>query len=332
MRTWLAVLVAANIAATVSGADDLPLPAWSEAERAAGMDGGLLTGDQGRGAGELLDVAPPPEDIAASDHPVPTIPEKFWHAYFGERPRKFLIDPQGLLSANDARERLGFLNYHSGDSAIDLFVYVLKGDQEIPGELRNEELPERLFSTGRPAAIVYYYLGAPRRTTMYLSPSLTDAVSPSEQRRALEGSIMQAAAKDNPSSQLEAFLVQMSIRIYWMERLWNGGHALQSNAADDRPTKKPDKKAQLLAKLQPLIEKARDFAVPTAALVGALIIAGMAWAWARMRARYRFPVWTVEPRLGGDYAAGIGAVISFTNASSSLASQREQRADNPRRV
>lgn len=334
MKTWLIILgVASFFATAASGAEDSSLPAWSEAERASGfVDGALLRADPERGVAERLDLAPPTaEDLSVNENPSLLLPEKFWSAYFGERPRKFLIDPQGLLSGNDLRDRLSFLDYHAGDSAIDLFVYVLKGDQEIPAALRLEEVPERLFSTGRPAVIVYYYMGAPRRTALYLSPALTTAVTVSEQRRALESSIMRAVAKEKPSSQLEAFLVQMSIRIYWMERLWDGGTApAKSTTADERPPKKPDKKAELLAKLQPLIEKARRFALPAGALAGALVIGGLIWAWIRMRARYRFPVWNVEPRLGGDHAAGVGAVISFASATVSLASQREQRADDAR--
>lgn len=335
MRGWQAGVAAVVWWATAAGAEEPSLPAWNEAERAAEfVDGALFAADSEPGAGERLGLAPPPaEDNTAAENPAPGIPEKFWAAYFAERPRKFLIDPQGVLSANDARERLGFLNYHAGDSAIDLFVYVFQGDQEIPGEVRAEELAERFFASGRPAAIVWYFQGAPQRAALHLSPTLTDLVVPAEQRRALESSIMQAVAKENPSAQLEAFLVQMSIRIYWMEQLWRGGKSAGTTTpAEEKPPKKPDAKSALLAKLQPLLEKARRFVLPAAGAAGALAIAGLIAAGLRMRARYRLPVLEVEPRLGGDHAAGAGAVISFASANLALASQREQRPDDPRRA
>lgn len=336
MRGWQAAMGGAVwLAAAAASAQEVPLPTWNEAERAAGLvDGALLTADAAPAAGEPLDLAPPTaEESAASETPAPGIPEKFWAAYFGERPRKFLIDPQGVLSANDARERLGFLNYHAGDSAIDLFVYVFKGDQEIPAELRAEEMAERFFASGRPAAIVWYFQGSPQRAALHLSPALTDAVAAAEQRRALESSIMQALEKENPSAQLEAFLVQMSIRIYWMEQLWGGGAAAATPAAAEvKLPKKPDQKAVLLAKLQPLLDKARRFALPAAGTAGALVVAGLVAAGLRLRARFRLPVLEVEPRLGGDHAAGAGAVISFASANLALASQREQRSDDPRRT
>ena len=338
MSMWLAGGFAAVWLATATlGSEEPALPTWNEGEHAAGLAAGALFPDESPpGSEPRLDLAPPTtEEVAASANPAPPVPAKFWTAYFAERPRTFLIDPQGLLNASDTRDRLGFLNYHAGDSAIDLFVYVFQGDQEIPGELRDEELAERLFSTGRPAAIVFYYQGAPRRATLSLSPALTNAVSAGELRRALESSVMQALEKNHSSAQLEAFLVQMSIRIYWMERLWGGGTASAEGKPTSepvKPAKKPDKKAMLLAKLQPWLDQARLLALPAAALAGALLVVGAIWAGLRLRARYRFPVLTVEPRLGGDHAAGAGAVISFASATTSLAAQRQQRPDDARRA
>ena len=53
--------------------------------------------------------------------------------------------------------------------------------------------------------------------------------------------------------------------------------------------------------------------------------------WWRVRARYRFPQSEVEPRLGGNHAAGIGAVISFANPAIPPATQRNQVPDYMRR-
>ncbi len=325
------------------------LPTWAEGEKAqmeaAGwVAGGLLLTDEPVPEEEKkeeqaapLDVAQPTaEEIAEAATPPDEIPEKFWPLYFDERPTSFLIDPQGLLGPVDYRDRLGFLNYHAGDSSIDLFVYVFKGEQEIPGEVREEEMMERFFSSGRPAAVVFYYLGAPQRSVLYLSPSLTDVVSAAEQRRALESSVMQAFEKIDPAGQIEAFLVQMSIRIYWMERILNG------DAADEfmpglavRPAGKPGverKPASMLAKFQPMIDEAKGFLLPAGLGVGFLAVVWVVSLWVRMRARYRFPEFEVEPRLGGAHAAGVGAVISFASAAVPPASQRDQVPDYLRRA
>ena len=190
---------------------------------------------------------------------------------------------------------------------------------------------ERFFSEGRPAAVVYYYLGAPHRSVVYLSPSITDSISAAEQRRALASSVMQAFEKTNPSEQLEAFLVQMSIRIYWMERMLGGATA----TVDGLPLLPAPATAKQLAKSEKL-EWARGialkFAMPAGVALASLLAAFAMNFWLKRRARYHFPDFDVEPRLGGAHAAGVGAVISFASAAVPPASQRDQVPDYLRRA
>jgi hypothetical protein len=332
-------------AGTAFGLVEPPLPVWNPVERAeleaAGwIPGAVLLTDEpvpdevDKPAAAALEVEPPkPEEIAGDDKPSPDILEKFLPAYFAERPKNFLIDPQGLLGPSDYRDRLGFLDYHASDSSIDLFVYVMGGDQTIPSEVRAEELIERFFTTGRPALVVYYYLGAPQRSVVYLSPSITDAVSAAEQRRALESSVMQAFEKLKPAEQLEKFLVQMSIRIYWMERMLAG----ESTASDTLPASGPvtassHRATAKSAKYLWMEEIARKAAVPAGTLVVALLAAIGLNHLLHRRSRYRFPEFDVEPRLGGAHAAGVGAVISFASAAVPPASQRDQVPDYLRRA
>jgi hypothetical protein len=346
MRLWVPVLLAGALVGTLHAAMVEPgLPSWGEGERALLEEGGwvagglLLTDDPIPEEAEpeeveSLDVdQPTAEEIAEQETPPDEIPEKYWSEYFDKRPASFLVDPQGVLSPVVYRDRLGFLNYHASDSSIDLYVYLFKGDQDIPGEVRDEELVERFFSEGRPAAVVFYYMGAPQRSVMYLSPSLTDAVSAAEQRRALDSSVMQAFKDVDPAGQIESFLVQMSIRIYWMERMLNGGDEVASHPAISAGRKaEPDHESALGAMFRNLVERARVYLIPGAVFLGAVLAGGLMGWWLRARARYRFPDFEVEPRLGAAHAAGVGAVISFASASLPPASQRDQVPDYLRRA
>lgn len=319
------------------------LPVWDAKERAEEKASGrvpgtiLLTDDPlpdepAKAAAEPLGLELPTSEETAGDTTLfPQVPEKFLSDYFAERPKSFLIDPQGLLAPSDYRDRLGFLNYHASDSSIDLFVFVLEADQEIPSEVRVEEMIERCFSEGRPAATIYYYLGAPQRSVIYLSPSLIGSISAAEQHRALESSIMQAIEKTNPSEQFEKFLVQMSIRIYWMERMLSGTVDLHTDpvqASAGHLAAAPVRSGKLIWAEQ----IARNFAVPLPLIAGILLTAFGFHRWMRLRARYRFPELEVEPRLGGAHAAGIGAVISFASAAVPPASQRDQVPEYLRRM
>jgi hypothetical protein len=67
-------------------------------------------------------------------------------------------------------------------------------------------------------------------------------------------------------------------------------------------------------------------------VLGAIVLVMGFNRWLRLSARYRFPDFEVEPRLGGAHAAGVGAVISFASAAVPPASQRDQVPDYLRRA
>jgi hypothetical protein len=327
-----------TVAAAVA-ASETPLPGWGDggnteqevADWVAGET--LLTGDE-QPAEEpgLALVEPAAGEITGEEAAETVIPEYYWPEYFGKRPEKYLVDPQNLLGPADYRERLAFLNYHAGDSAIDLFVYVIGGDQAIPGEVRQEEMMERLFPTGRPAVVVLYFMGAPQRAMMHLSPSLADVVPPPEQRKALESSVIHALKEIEPARQIETFLVQMSIRIYWMERMMGGDTKVKEPVAAVVPVVKIPEKPGLREFLRPHLEEATRHVVPASSVAAAVLLGFATWLWLKRRARHHFPDFEVEPRLGGAHAAGVGAVISFASATVPPASQRDAMPDYLRRA
>jgi len=279
---------------------------------------------------QVPDLAKPTEqEPVVTEKARDLVPEKYWSAYFDKRPKNFLLDPQGLLDSADYKNRLDFLKDHSGDSSLDLFVYVFKGDQDIPGKVSAEELIDRFFTQGRPAAIVFYFMGAPQRSVIYLSPSILDHVPPAELHHALESSIMKASERQGAAAQLEAFLVQTSIRVDWMEQMMGVTSASdrQASLSEHLAQTEQKKKHGLLAHLQPIIDRIKPFVIPATAVVGALVVLWGIVTLARRRSSYRFPEFDVEPRLGGGHAAGVGAVISFASSALPPASQRDQTRD-----
>lgn len=261
------------------------------------------------------------------------IPDQFLPAYLKARPNAFLVDPQGLLNAADFQDRLKFLNYHASDSTIDLFVYLIGGDQDFPEERRKREIVERFFAAGRPAVIVFYTLGAPQHSTMDLSPALTSQIPAVDQRHALASSIQQASQKLTSVEQFETFCVQLSIRIYWMERLVSGEPPVHINELPAAPiSPEKAKAAQKKAKFLAIQGQALKFALPAGVVLGLLAMVCVFLRVMGARARYHFPVLEVEPRLGGNHAAGVGAVLSFASAAVPPASQRDQVPEYLRRA
>lgn len=340
-RTTTALLaVVACLLAEAAGQAAIDLPTWSDEDRQALGSGGPLSG--AALFAPLLEEGSDPDApiglekietlrVEEPTHSPTLIGEEFLGAYFDRRPEQFLLDPQMLLARQERDDQLGFLDYHAGESAIDLYFYLFDRDQELPGEVRAEELAERLFGDGRPAAIVYYYLGAPERSKVFLTSELADVVTAAEQRKGLQSCIEAALDKANPVDQLAGFAVQMSIRLYWMEQ------TLSPELAHGDPMVSPAQPAMTSAAVHPS---------PAAALV--LWLAPWAWHagagaaglfallmlrwWLARRRTYRFPALDPPPRLGGLHAAGVGAVISFPNGGRPPTLQRDQMPDYLRRV
>ncbi len=332
----LALAALLGVAAAQSGMD---LPIWLDEDRQARGSGGPLSG---AGLfGPLLEEGGDPDAphglepietlrVEEPAHTPGVIGEEFLRAYFDRRPQTFLVDPQMLLGRQEGDDQLGFLDYHAGESAIDLYFYLFDRDQEIPGEVHVEELAERLFGDGRPAAIVFYYLGAPERAKVFLTPQLAEVVPALEQRKGLQNCIEAALEKAAPVDQLAGFSVQMSIRLYWMEEALKPesmpGVAMVAPA--DRP------RANAPPRESPATALVRTVS-PWAGLAGSGAVSLLAllllrW-WLARRRTYRFPEFEVPPRLGGAHAAGIGAVISFPSGGGPPTMQRDQVPEYLRR-
>jgi hypothetical protein len=343
VRTILvAVLLSAGAALALV---EPPLPAWDTADREEAIEGGWIAGDlvlsmelPEAEEDEFADLPPgledpTPEELPVSPEDEEMVGEEYIADYFAEKPETYLVDPQGLLTTLEEKDLDAFLKYHAGDSSIEMYVYVFGENQYIPSDVREEEVAERLYSEGKPAAVVYYYIGAPQRSAIHLSPVVTDTVSASEQRRALGSSVMQAAGSTKAFDQVMAFLDQMSIRIYWMERMADGTAVETMEAIPDGERSRP------LAEKVDMVEKPMEIpswviTVGAAAGAGTLVLLALwgAVIWWRSRARFRFPEFEVEPRLGGNHAAGIGAVISFSSSAIPPATQRNQVPEYMRRA
>jgi hypothetical protein len=320
-----------------------PLPVWdadvrTEMVEDGWMAGGLLLNFDPIPDEEEVTALPPDiedptaEELAEGPEDEREVAEEYLAAYFEAKPAGHLVDPQGLLATRESLDLEAFLEHHRGESSIDIYVYVFGADQRIPSDVREEEIVERLYSVGKPAAVIYYYIGAPQRSALYLSPVITDTVSAAEQRRALESSVMRAFGSAVPAEQLEAFLVQMSIRIYWIERMTEGTAVETMESIPEGEDARPLPKKEAVEEKVEIPSWMKLVGAVLAAGFGGLLALGSAVMWWRGRVRFRFPEFEVETRLGGSHAAGIGAVISFGSPAIPPAMQRKQVPDYMRRA
>lgn len=334
-RIWGIALIWFVTFATAQEEEAPPLPRWSEEDAQRILEGENLISDalfqpidNGLLAAPLLsnEELPEPADDTLDLLDPTEIPEEFLGKYFGQKPKSYLVDPQDVMTRQEFRDRLSFLKYHAGDSQVEMYVYVFDKMQIIPPAVKAEELFSRYFADDGPTVLVFYYMGNPTRSEVHLSPDLMRAVGKAERARALQSSINQAVIKSQAVDQLDGFCVQMSIRIYWMEKALESG-LIAPIEADEEPNP-VNPRAETLAAIQTWWMQWR---LPVA-LGGGVILIGLLFTHIRRRRMtYVFPEFPVAPRLGGEHGAGVGAIITYSSARIPPAMQREQVPDYTRR-
>lgn len=343
MRNPAAMVALCLLGASVLAARNEPsLPEWSEGDSEM-LDSGMLipgsvllgteTVNPETGHSDEVAAVPAPDPAEEVEEPpeppASEIPEEFLASYFDARPETMLVDPQHLLSQQEYLDQLGFLRHHASDSEVDLFVYLFDAEQEIPGEVRVEELVESFFAGDRPAAVAFYFCGAPQRSKIMLGPQLAGLVSESEQRRMLSSSVTKALDKANMVDQLEGFAVQLSIRLYWVEKEFTDVPETDQPLVELPEVPAPEPEGNRFMEWLVVVR-------PWAIWIGGGLLLGLAgwlgWLQLRRRLRYRFPEIEVAARLGGEHGAGIGAVLTFGNAGVPPSYQRNQVPDYLRRM
>lgn len=314
-----------------------PLPQWSEEDAARVMRGECLISDALFRLQEEEAEPPPPPDVLELPEPGPEslnvvppteILDEDLAKYFGQKPKSYLVDPQKLMSRQEFRDRLSFLKYHSSDSNVDFYVYVFDEQQIIPANIQVDSLFAQYFAGGRPAVIVFYYMGAPDRSELHLTPELMRSVGEGERMRALQSSINQAVVKSQPVDQLDGFCVQMSIRIYWMEKAFTSGVIAPVVEPEKADINEQDQAARVAAATSWF----KEWQLPIYLMLGVIIV-GMITGWIRRaREKFYFTEYEIAPRMSGSHAAGVGAVISYASAKIPPTMQREQVPDYLRRM
>ena len=321
------------------------LPQWSPEDQALLKKGELVVGVSLLVESETPDVPRAvliPEDSDTTEVSIPEvvvpflpeaeyeatlIPEEYLNDYFSKTPETYFIDPQRLFSNQETLDREGFLEYYADESDVDVRIYLFDAQQEIPAYYTMQRLVDDLYIDGPLTAVVFYFLGNPERNQLLFGGKGAELVSSEKLRRMLESSAIKAMEKSDHAAQMESFLIQLSISIYWIEEA-----IAEARGEEVAGLAEPQLEGERLSVSKPGIwTEAQPYLLYTVIGVmsgGLVVIAlGMAWVWWRRSRRYRFPVLDLPRRLGADYAAGIGAVIGFHNKLDSPSSQRDQIPD-----
>ncbi|MEK6196108.1 MAG: hypothetical protein N2F24_17990, partial [Deltaproteobacteria bacterium] len=312
------------------------LPTWGNEDRARLKKGELVPG-----AALLVEVPPErPEPRVAPEPEVPSlepvvpepdydpkvIPDEYLGDYFSTSTSSsegYLIDPQRLLSMQESLDREGFLEYHADDSEVDIRMYLFDAQQEIPPPYTLQKLVRDRYSDGPLSAVVFCFLGDPSRNVLAFGGEGAMPIPIKDVRKMLESAQMKAQEKSDPSAQVESFIVQLSIRLYWFEKALAEARVAATPVTGGTTHSTREKKERsaspgVMAKVKPYFFYA---VVGFSGFALSVFAIGLAWVlWTRSRT-YHFPVLEPPHRLGADYAAGVGAVLAFHNKLGSPSSQ-----------
>ena len=332
------------------------LPQWSNEDRDRLLRGEIIAGTDilvedekvMASLGLRLDSdsevlrALPPELKPEPEYDPKMVSSEFLPLYFTSS-ESYLIDPQQLLSKQEALDRLGFLEYHADESELKIRMYLFDSEQNLPSSYTIEKLCEDHYADAPLTAIVFCFLGNPERTQLAFAGRGAAEVVAVSRRKMLESAMLKAMEKSDPAMQLESFIVQLSISLYWLEA--KRAEALAALAAEGSrvlageawTSGKGVGKAEVVAATDAggLSALKSHMHWIILGFLGLLcLIAGCVFGWlmwTRSR-RYHFPVVEMPERLGASYAAGVGAVIAFHRKLGSPSSQRNQVPDYLKRV
>lgn len=271
----------------------------------------------------LLDERPKSEEWSKM------IDEEFLSTYFQGTANGYLIDPQELLATQELRDRESFLNGHARNAIIGCHFYLFDRLQELPEGESLEALVDSHFDAGKPLAVVFYFMGNPKRSQLVFSNRVATSTRLEDREGVLRVAIEDALEKSDPTSQLDSFSIQLSMGLLRLEEMVRerGGSLLGGEAFIMEEENNP------LLNQPNLWEKLISNRWVFNTLLGLAILLPSSLIGMRLRSItnkrkvYVYPIAEGSALLNAPHAAGVGGVLSFVSATASPSSQKQDVPD-----
>jgi len=242
--------------------------------------------------------------------------------YYAQLMNDYLVDPQLLLTRNHGADVAAYLAYHAELSEIDLRLFLFNRDQSLPSVHDFEETLRERFSESALTGCVIYYLSDASRSKLIMVGEGAESVpsmSVDENRAKIK-----ALEKSHAPLQLEAFLSQVSISLFWLEQSRRSSSKGEGAVAILGEATRVESNG---TKFQELVKIIGPYLISASAVILACVAMGIVYyRWNKKRV-YEFPLLVIPKRLGADYAAGVGAVMAFQSDRVSPSNQREKEVD-----
>ncbi|MFC5051662.1 hypothetical protein ACFPK9_13745 [Rubritalea spongiae] len=245
--------------------------------------------------------------------------------YFGQRPEGALIDPQQLLSMQERADLKYALDQHKEVSEIPMYVYLFDAKQQLPEGYTPQEVYDKSFvENEEPVVLVYYFMGAPSRSEFLLAGGASEEVPEWQVRELLWNSAHKAGEKSDIFDQLNGFVGQLSMRLFWVEEILNElrHQFVQAGPAAEEGESQTHAKTEKLKEVWDSMLAPHVMDVLMYVLIS-LLAAGAVFLIVYTR-RYRFPENPSPQRLGGAVGGKSGGLLRYRDARVPPSMQRKQ--------
>lgn len=332
-----------------------PLPVWSEEDQVKLKKGEIVAGralltteGEPRSKDDETDLPPEENTERAVEVPEPIvpvparpdldpiplsddrteIPKKLLERYFNTTPEPGLIDPQHLLSMQESEDTRFAFREHSEQSPLPIYFYIFDQHQIVPEAYSPQFVYDRLFgASGDPVVIIYYFMGAPSRSQFFLGGQAGGEIPEWQLKELLVNASHTAGEKSEVFDQLDDFVGQLSMRLFWVEKMIE--EFMRKNDAAILIDKPVDEAKEDQGKLLGLLSGLGASIAPyfVVLMLGLAVSAGcvaMIVFWWLGR-RYEFPVNVgSKARFGASRGAYSGGVLSFRSMEQPPSAQMAQ--------
>jgi len=269
-----------------------------------------------------------PEEIFEEEayEPLPPLEGELSDLYFAHAPVDFLIDPQRLLTEQKSNDIKRFLEFHSDESSIHIFVMALGETQKLPDNIDIEALHKKWFSD-QPTVLMLYYREEPQLTQLVFNESVRTSLPKSVFDRILQNTLREGGVTELAPDQVEKMAIELSIQLYWLSKLMahenKDDQARAANSSIHEMIASPDA-PELLREYAPGIfiedtSKVISLVFTLIVVVGGLSLIGLiGWGILAWKGRENvsgqpllFPEFKISPRLGGEFSGGGFVGMSF---------------------
>jgi len=274
-------------------------------------------------------IVPVPERPEINPLPIPDdrseVSRRLLDVYFGEDPKVGVNDPQMLLSMQERMDLNYAVQEHEKESPVPIYLFVFDELQMVPEDFKPNVVFERYLDGGEKVSIiVYYYLGAPERTQYYLGGGASAKVPEWQMRELLSKATHAAREKSDLFAQLDDFVGQLSMRLFWVEQIMGDSLNPDFVEVEKKRGVRSDEESVARGILNQLIlPKLVQLIILGFGLMG-LGVVYFKW---RGGKRYRFPEPDLKRRLGASRGAIHGGVLSYKDQHLPPSEQREQFKD-----